>query len=161
MFVPLKTPKNNWLTPTPVTSLSTTPESSPQNLQVRLFYIMLNDNGKEIGCGDSLAVVLKDIPKTQTPLTDTLKLLLSNHNKNINGMYNALYQSNLTLEKATITDRHAKVYLSGTLLQGGVCDSPRIKAQLENTISQFNTIDSYEIFINNKSLDSLLSGKGE
>ena len=43
---------------------------------------------------------------------------------------------------------------------GGVCDDPRIKAQLEESALQFNTVDKASVFINGVPLDQLLSGQG-
>lgn len=75
------------------------------------------------------------------------------------GLYNALYQSNLTVGDLNIVNGEAIIYLEGTFLQGGTCDSPRIQAQLEQTALQFSTVSSVSIYINNKPLKTLLSGQ--
>jgi hypothetical protein len=43
---------------------------------------------------------------------------------------------------------------------GGVCDNPRLKAQLRRTVLQFPTVHSVTILINGVALRKLLSGKG-
>jgi hypothetical protein len=40
-------------------------------------------------------------------------------------------------------------------------DSPRIKAQLEETALQFSTVTKVSVYINDKSLEDVLSLKGE
>jgi hypothetical protein len=76
-------------------------------------------------------------------------------------LYSAFHQSNLQVEKAEIINGAATVYLTGQLSLGGVCDSPRVKAQLEKTALQFSTVKSVKFFVNNKPLEQLLSEKGE
>ena len=49
--------------------------------------------------------------------------------------------------------------LNGTLQLGGVCDNPRVKAQLEQTALQFPTVKSVKYYINDKTLDEALSLK--
>jgi hypothetical protein len=43
---------------------------------------------------------------------------------------------------------------------GGECDTPRVQAQLEQTILQFPTVTEAAIFINGKPLQDVLSLKG-
>jgi hypothetical protein len=43
---------------------------------------------------------------------------------------------------------------------GGECDTPRVRAQLEQTILQFPTVTEADIFINGKPLADVLSLKG-
>ena len=40
---------------------------------------------------------------------------------------------------------------------GGVCDSPRFEAQIEQTALQFSTVSSVEVFINDIPLQDVLS----
>jgi hypothetical protein len=49
-----------------------------------------------------------------------------------------LYQSNLIVDSVMIdSSGAATVNLSGELMLGGVCDVPRVEAQLENAVAQF------------------------
>jgi hypothetical protein len=134
--------------------------------KVKIFFIALNDNGtsgKQIGCGDSVIGVEKEIPKTTTPLQKVLENLFSIKSQTIEpqGFYNSLYQSNLQVESLSINNGQAVVKLKGSYQLGGVCDNPRFKAQIEETILQFPTIKKADIFINNISLDKIVSEKGE
>ena len=129
---------------------------------VRQYFIAVGDNGKSgrrIGCGDSLVAVKRPIPPTKAPLTAALRLLLDNHHKYYgqSGLYNALYQATLHLQRAAVTNGKAVVHLSGRLNLRGVCDDPRAGAQLRETVRQFPSIRSVAIYINNVPLWKVLS----
>jgi hypothetical protein len=77
------------------------------------------------------------------------------------GLYNALYQSDLQVESINLDNSgKAVVYLTGSLKMGGECDTPRVQAQLEQTVLQFPTVTEVAIFINGKPLSDVLSLKG-
>ena len=82
------------------------------------------------------------VPRTEGVLRAALEKLLSMRDQYFgkSGLYNALYQSNLIVDAVRIENGKATIELSGTLLQGGECDSPRIQAQLEQTALQFSTV---------------------
>lgn len=129
---------------------------------VRIYLIAIGDNGKagpRIGCGDSLIAVTRPIPPTQAPLSAALRVLLNNHHAHYgqSGLYNALYQSTLHLQKATVTKGKAVVHLTGRLNLRGVCDDPRARAQLRRTVRQFPTVRSVAIYVNNVPLWKVLS----
>ena len=75
------------------------------------------------------------------------------------GLYNALYQSNLRLGSISRNGNAWTIRLTGSLLLGGTCDGPRVKAQLEQTALQFSTVKSVRYYVNGQPLESLLSGK--
>ena len=132
--------------------------------RVKIYLVAIGDGSQTagtIGCGDTLVAVDRVIAPTNAPLKAALSDLLSIHDRTYgqSGLYNALYQSKLQVNGVTIAGGVAKIALTGTLLQGGVCDSPRIKAQLESTARQFSTVQSVDITINGKPLAGLLSGK--
>lgn len=134
---------------------------------IKVFYIILNDEGKmgqTVGCGDSVVGIYKEIPATTTPLSVALSLLFSDKNETATStrgeLFNAVAKSNLKIKKiqmksATSTD----VYLAGSISSGGVCDNPRIQAQILNTAQQFGGIQKVNVFINNKTLEEALSSK--
>lgn len=131
----------------------------------RIYLVAINDNGKsgrKFGCGDSLVAVTRPITPTTAPLSAAMRLLLSDHRRNYgqSGLYNALYRSRLRLQRASIAHGKATIYLAGTLRLGGVCDNPRVGAQLRQTARQFSTVQSVGIFINNVPLWKRLSMKG-
>ncbi|HLD21675.1 MAG TPA: GerMN domain-containing protein, partial [Patescibacteria group bacterium] len=140
-------------------TITPTPSSNNNATQmVKLYFVALEDNGKsgeKIGCGDSLVSVDREIEKTQQPLYNTYKELLNIKDQYIgeSGLYNALYQSTLSVESATIDENGvATIKLTGQLQLGGTCDSPRVEEQLTKTALQFSTVKSVEIFINNTPL---------
>jgi hypothetical protein len=75
------------------------------------------------------------------------------------GLYNALNKSTLKLDSVSINQGKATIHLSGTLVVTGVCDNPRVEAQLEETALQFSTVNQVSIFINGTSLEDVLSLK--
>ncbi len=159
------------------------PLSTPQSAaRVKIFLIAIDDNGKagkKIGCNDSVVPVDRSIPATQianpanpsqrsrglrpsgTTLAAALTELFSIHDRNYgqSGLYNALYQSTLKVDSATIASAKATVNLSGQVTLGGVCDNPRVKAQIEETARQFPTVNQVQVFVNNIPIDQVLSEK--
>ncbi len=151
--------------PPPATIPTTLAPTSAGIDRVSIYLVAEQDNGKAgdlIGCGDSIIAVERQIAPTQAPLTAALEELLSLADKYYgeSGLYNALYQSKLTVGDITI-DPNGKtmIYLEGTLLSGGMCDDPRIIAQLTYTAKQFSTVKDAAIYINGTLIEELLSGK--
>jgi hypothetical protein len=141
--------------------------TQPENLfeRTNIYLIAVGDEGEsgtEIGCGDSVIPVEVPIEPTIAPLTAGLEALLAIDSEMYgqSGLYNALYRSDLTVESIDIVDREAVVELSGTLEIGGVCDAPRVRAQLKETALQFSTVDSVSISINGDPLETYLDSQG-
>lgn len=124
----------------------------------RIYLVSLGDGGT-LGCGDSLVPVTVDFPSTRAILRASLTKLLSLHSAYYgeSGLYNALYQSQLTIDDVRIDNREATIWLSGQVVLGGVCDTPRVKAQLEQIALQFSTVDHVEIYVNGKPVDDVLN----
>jgi len=155
--------------PSPTPTLKTTPTRTPTipagTMRVKLFFVALNDGGnagKKIGCNDSIVGVDRAIPTTNAPLTAALRELFSLTDKDYgqSGLYNALYQSKLRIESISIVAGKATINLSGSLLLNGACDNPRVQAQIEQVALQFSTVKTVAVFLNNVSLDKVLSEKG-
>lgn len=130
--------------------------------RVNLYLIALEDagkSGKEVGCGDSVVAVVQQIEPTAAPLEAALRALLSLKDPYYgeSGLYNALHQSDLVVESAAVVDGIATVALSGTLMLGGVCDNPRVEAQLIETAMQFPGVTGTAITINGTPLAEALS----
>lgn len=126
-----------------------------------LTFIAVGDegvSGPPIGCGDS-AVPVPITTTTIAPLGEVMGAQLAEKNTfyGQSGLSNTLAQSNLTYESATITDGHATVRLSGRLSSGGVCDIPRITAQLTAPALQFDNIDTVTVLVDGVPLETLLS----
>lgn len=133
--------------------------------EIKIFFYAPNDNGahgKLIGCGDSVMPIPKSIAPTSAPLTAALKELFAEKSQTLgeSGFMNALYQSDLVLKSAAVKDGKATVKITGVVRLSGVCDEPRFMAQIEETIKQFPTVSSTEIFINDQPMQAYLSQKG-
>jgi spore germination protein GerM len=145
--------------------LGAAPEPTPDDealfRRTDIYLIAVGDEGElgpEIGCDDSVVPVEVVIDPTIAPLTAALEKLLSlgRPEYGMAGYYNALYQSELTVDDVTIENREATILLSGDLVVGGACDGPRIRAQLEYTALQFATVDRVAVFVNGESLAEVL-----
>jgi hypothetical protein len=145
-----------------------TPIPSPQPTQpsqVNIYLVALGDAGKfgqEIGCEDSLVPVEVQVPPAEDPLEAAYEALLSIDTQfyGQSGLYNALYQSDLSVGNLAVEDGTARVHLTGQLMLGGVCDNPRVQAQLEEIALQFPQVERVEVFINDTPLEDLLSLRG-
>lgn len=131
---------------------------------VQVFLVALEDNGASgpaVGCGDSLVPVNYEIESTNTPLRPALDKLLSLHEQFLgqSGLYNALYQSDLRVDRVRVENGKAVVELSGKLLSGGVCDDPRIIGQLKATALQFGAVQDVRFLVNGQLLEEILAGK--
>lgn len=129
-----------------------------------LYYVATEDNGiagPMIGCGDSL------VSRTTAPVTTTnlvksaFEQLLAGKDQFIgqSGLYNALYQSNLTYLDSSVAGDTVTVNLTGTLKLAGECDNPRVQAQLEQTAKTAAGVAKATINLNNKPLAESLSLK--
>ena len=99
------------------------------------------------------------IPPTQGILRAALEKLFSAKQQfyGESGYYNALYQSDLQVTGVTIEQGKAVIHLTGSVVLGGVCDAPRVEAQIEQTALQFSTVNEVAVFINDVPLKDVLS----
>lgn len=137
-------------------------EQTGRFTRTNIYLIAIEDNGqrgKAIGCNDSVVPVDVQIEPTVAPMRAAFEELLSLDSRNYgqSGLYNALHASDLSVESVDIDNREAQIHLSGTLMQGGTCDTPRIEAQLQETALHYSTVDSVSITINGEPLESVLS----
>ena len=147
-----------------LTAVPPTASQTPAPQTAQVFLIAIDDNGQSgtlVGCGDSAIPVTVAIPRTQGVLRAALEKLFSMREQfyGESGLYNALYQSNLGLKSVTIDQGKAIIHLTGTLMLGGVCDNPRVEAQIEQTALQFSTVSDVAVFINDTPLEEVLSLK--
>jgi LysM repeat protein len=133
--------------------------SPPTFTEVKIALIALE--GGNIGCGDGVVLVRRNVPATTAPLTAAIRDLLSIKDQYYgqSGLYNALYQSNLAIQSVAINSGKATIKLTGQVVLGGVCDAPRVQAQFEHTGRQFSTVQSVEVFVNDVPLVDVLSSK--
>lgn len=149
--------------PTRAITVSPTKPARPF-AHVKIFLIAMNDNGASgpsVGCGDSVVGVEREIAPTAAPLTAALKELVSLHDQfyGQSGLYNALYQSDLHVERVAIINGVATIQLGGKLMLGGECDDPRVAAQIQSTARQFATVRSVVVLLNGAPLEKSLGGK--
>jgi hypothetical protein len=151
-------------TPSPTLN-SVPPTATPTSMIVKVYLIAVGDggvSGPAVGCGDSAVAVNVQVPYSVGVLRAAMEKLLSIRQQYYgeSGLYDALYQSDLAVADVNIDAGHADIRLTGTLTQGGECDSPRIEAQLTKTALQFPTIHSVSIYINGTLLEDVLSLRG-
>jgi hypothetical protein len=148
----------------PGESPGTNDEGSAGITKVKIFLIGIDDNGasgKKVGETDSAIPVLVDIEPTKAPLKAALTKLLSFHEPMYgqSGFYHSLYQSDLEVKSVIIKNGEAVIELTGNLKLGGTLDNPRVKAQIEETALQFDSVNKVSVFIDGKRLDDVLSQK--
>ncbi len=126
----------------------------------------ISRNGEKIGCGDGII----SVPVFSEDKVDTINEKLSSaYNQLLNfkttkppedDQLNALANSDLKLDSVDFKDGKATVNISGQLSLSGVCDNPRVEAQLFTTGLQFSTeVTNLEINLNGKPLKDALSVK--
>ncbi len=149
--------------PVPPTSTSVSPTTAREQM-VKIVLIELEGNGQSgplVGCGDSAIPINVTIPPTQGVLRAALEKLFSAKQQfyGESGYYNALYQSDLAIESVKIEQGNAIIHLTGTITLGGVCDAPRVQAQIEQTALQFSTVSDVTVFVNDVPLEDVLSSR--
>ena len=132
--------------------------------QSTIYLVAIGDAGRsgtKIGCDDSLIPVQVTIPNTAAVLGETIRHLLAQRSQYYgqSGLYNALYQSTLALDRAVIENGTASIYLTGQLMLNGACDAPRVEAQLRQIALQFSTVRSVNIYVNGQTLQNALGAR--
>ncbi|HJQ15140.1 MAG TPA: GerMN domain-containing protein [Anaerolineales bacterium] len=149
----------------PPTSTSVPPTSvTTAEQMVKIVLIELEGNGQSgplVGCGDSAIPINVVIPPTQGVLRAALEKLFSAKQQfyGESGYYNSLYQSDLEIASVRIEQGNAIIHLTGTIMLGGVCDAPRVEAQIEQTALQFSTVSNVTVFVNDVPLEDALSSQ--
>ncbi|MEA3323449.1 MAG: GerMN domain-containing protein [Patescibacteria group bacterium] len=112
-----------------------------------------------IGCDDKLVAV--QIDKKLSPQEALETLFAYDEYDEEDGLYNIFSLSpNLQIEKMVIANDFAIVTLTEDLVTGGMCDDPRVSAQIRKTLMQFDEIDGVDIFVGDEEVNSYLSEKG-
>lgn len=144
--------------------ISSTSSSEPaQYQQVKLYFVDESGlNGERVGCGSGMVGLNWSIPKTITPLKNSLDTLFALKNLNVGetGLTNLLYRSELKVSSASLDqDGVATVNLAGKLQLIGSCADQALAAQITKTATQFPTVKNVHIFVNSKTLEEILSTK--
>ncbi|MDQ1056190.1 hypothetical protein QFZ23_000091 [Arthrobacter globiformis] len=102
-----------------------------------VYYVALDDGGRSgvrFGCNDSLVAVHNADSTISEPLQAAMSRLLSGPGAPpASGLYNALSASSLQYASGYLDGTTVVVNLTGAVQPGGVCDLPRIEAQLTHT----------------------------
>ncbi|WP_258006529.1 GerMN domain-containing protein [Arthrobacter sp. AFG20] len=102
-----------------------------------VYYVALDDGGTSgvrFGCNDSLVAVHQADSSISEPLQAAMSRLLSGPDAPpASGLYNALSASSLQYVSGYLDGTTVVVNLTGAVHPGGVCDLPRIEAQLTHT----------------------------
>jgi hypothetical protein len=129
---------------------------------VTAYYVLLDDGGSSgvrFGCNDSLVGVKLSQTESTEPLPAAITALLDGSEPPIADVYNSLSGSTLDFLSGSFDGTTVTVYLAGTIRPGGVCDIPRIEAQLTQTaVSAVGAIRA-EIYVNGAGLAEALSVK--
>jgi hypothetical protein len=158
---------SNIFTVEPVGGVTPTPPPDDALFESADIYLVALDDGGvsgiPVGCNDSLIPVTVTFEPTVAPLSAAFEELFAIDDQfyGQSGLYNAFYQSDITLDGIDISDAGlATINLSGTLTLGGACDAPRIQGQLRQTALQYGTVATVEVFLNGVPLQQVLDTAG-
>ncbi|MGR0161908.1 GerMN domain-containing protein [Paenarthrobacter nitroguajacolicus] len=126
-----------------------------------VYYVAIDDGGARgvrFGCNDSL-VPVRGVAAPGDPLSVALGRLLDAGMPvdSDAALYDALATSSLRYLSGYMSGTTVVVNLSGSLRPGGVCDIPRIQAQLTQTIVSASGASRAEIYVNGRTLTEALS----
>ncbi|OAE03365.1 hypothetical protein A6A22_00415 [Arthrobacter sp. OY3WO11] len=141
------------------------PTSSPAAAPtVTAYYVLLDDggrNGVRFGCNDSLVGISHETSVAGEALPAAVGALLDSKSSPAAGthepeLYNSLASSRLKFLSGSFDGTTVTVYLAGTLRPGGVCDLPRLEAQLTQTAVAAVGAIRAEIYVNGHTLAEVL-----
>ena len=126
-----------------------------------VYYVALDDGGSSgvrFGCNDSLVAVHTADPSIREPLQAAMSQLLSEgRTPTPVGLYSALDSSALQYVSGYFDGATVVVNLTGSMQPGGVCDIPRIEAQLTHTAVTAVGAIRAEIYVDGVRLADVLS----
>jgi hypothetical protein len=109
------------------------------------------------GCNDSLVAVHNADSSISEPLQAAMSRLLSGPGAPpASGLYNALAASSLQYVSGYLDGTTVVVDLTGAVQPGGVCDLPRIEAQLTHTAVTAVGAVRAEIYVSGVPLEEVL-----
>lgn len=114
-------------------------------VQVALIATGSGKGESTIGCGDSVVLVNRKV--TTTGVQQALESLFAINETRYggSGLYNSLANSDLAVKSVTIENGTTYVALTGKLLLAGVCDYPRVAAQINTTIAKATAASPQDI----------------
>lgn len=161
----------------PQPSASPSPAAAPERVPaaqgtVTAYFVLLDDggnNGVRFGCNDSLVGVDQARPAGKDPLPAAMNALLAAGSgaslpasdvPSGREIYNALAGSRLKFLSGSFDGTAVTVYLSGALSLGGVCDIPRLEAQLTQTALAAVGAVRAQVYLNGRPLAEVLRLEG-
>ncbi|WP_256871347.1 hypothetical protein [Paenarthrobacter nitroguajacolicus] len=146
--------------PEPTATATVIPVDS-ENSGPAVYYVAIDDGGARgvrFGCNDSL-VPIRGVAVPGDPLSVALGRLLEAGMPvdSDAALYDSLADSSLRYLSGYMSGATVVVNLSGSLRPGGVCDIPRIQAQLTQTIVSASGASRAEIYVNGRTLTEALS----
>jgi len=104
--------------------------------------------GETFGCNDRSAYVkVARESDSGDVLRDALQSLFAVRETTYDGLYNSLASSSLAVDRIQSSDGvTTEVWLKGQVSTGGACDDPRLKQQIEATVSRLKP--DFKIFLN-------------
>lgn len=156
-LVGMATIGTQWVTP--AYCGSNPPTRQPGKPSVYLIVLGGARKGVSVGCGDRLVVDGTRVPRTLKDVRASLERLtrLPAEPDGPGSYYNALGRSRLRVAELRMQGGVLHLHLNGQLVMGGMCDGPRIAAQLERTAGQLPASKRVCIDLNGRPLDSALS----
>ncbi len=140
------------------------PQTSTTTSPLTIFYVALNDKGQSgpmIGCGDS--IVATGTPpviyasQVEAAMSDLITDRDARHGQS--GLVNTLSDAHLEFVSSSVDGDTVTVELTGDLASGGVCDDPRIVAQLTYTAMVAAGTGEAKVLINGIEVNKYLSRK--
>ena len=131
-----------------------------KTMNVKVFLVATDDNGKtgkKIGCEDSLVPVTRKVSKTSGTLRAAISELLEMPKDYSEKLSNYWGGNDLQIQSVSIKKGTATINLTGSgPAVAGVCDIPRIVTQIEATAKQFSTVKRVKVFVDGKTLASVI-----
>jgi hypothetical protein len=124
-----------------------------------VYFVALDDGGStgvRFGCNDSLVAVFHSTAAAEEPLRAAFGVLLGGGDSP-DGLYNSLHNSALDYVSAYFDGTTVVVNLTGTIRPGGVCDLPRLEAQLTHTAVSAVGAARAEIYVDGQRLTDIVS----
>jgi hypothetical protein len=128
------------------------PHSFPGNEQTVYVYLINTEAGffrpDAVGCGDRIEPYAIGIESTNAVLRASLEALLSLDRREYTYLENYLYDYEFELERLSVKEGEAFIFLRGEYVPYDTCDERRMYAQILHTALQFENIEKASIFIN-------------
>jgi hypothetical protein len=127
-----------------------------------LYFLVAEDTGGTVACGDSLVAMNTGILRTGNAEEDVkiaMRALLSIGSPYVSGLRHSGYQSNLQVVSADYSrgSQVVNVYLSGTVIKPeDNCDKERFRVQIFTTAQQFDNVGKAYVWVGSTPIGDFL-----